>query len=107
MVLTGNWSSNDHEIEEVPEVAEVVPPQTKELKEKFKQKNDDKDEIEYLQKVLHLLWLVVTFEDHCGSTDQNNENDGHIEGFVFDQSIEEQLEIELQTERKQYLLLFF
>ena len=97
--LTDDGEDDDDEVEDVPRLLEVVPPQADQLHHALDREDGDEDGVDVSEHVLHLLRLAVVLEPHRHHVHHDDRHDGDVKLLVGRQFEEEQLALQLLADR--------
>lgn len=96
--LTHDGQDDDHEVEDVPADGEVVVPQGKHLEHTLAGKEDDEDQVDPVEDVLHLLALSVRLHHHCHHVKADQHHDDDVKGLLSDKIKDDTLDFILGGE---------
>lgn len=105
--LTHNGEDDHHEVEDVPADGEVVVPQGKHFEHTLTGEEDDKDQIDPVENVLHLLALSVCLHHHRHHVKADEHHDHDVKGLLSDKIKDNPLDFVLQRkDRKVFTTAF-
>lgn len=89
--LTDNGEDDNHEVEDVPADGEEVTSQGHDFDEALDGKDDDESQVDFVQDLLHLRWLLVRFHHHRDHVEEDQDHDDDVERLLPHQIEEEAL----------------
>lgn len=96
--LTHNGEDDHHEVEDVPANGEVVVPQGKHFEHALTGEEDDKDQVDPVENVLHLLALSVRLHHHRHHVKADKHHYDDVEGLLSDKVKDDALDLVLGGE---------
>lgn len=94
-LLTHDGEDDYHEVEDVPANGEVVVPQGKHFEHTLTGKEDDEDQVNPVENILHLLALSVCLHHHCHHVKADEHHDNNVKGLLSDKIKDDTLDFVL------------
>lgn len=95
-LLTHNGEDDHHKVKDVPANGEIVVSQGKHFEHTLAGEEDDKDQINPVKNVLHLLALSVCLHHHCHHVKADEHHDHNVKGLLSDEIKDNPLDFVLQ-----------
>lgn len=97
--LTHNGEDDYHEVEDVPADGEVVVPQGKHFEHTLTSEEDDEDQVNPVEDVLHLLALSICLHHHGHHVKADEHHDNNVKGLLSDEIKDDTLDFVLGVGR--------
>lgn len=93
--LTHDGQDDDHKVEDVPADGEVVVPQGEHFEHTLTGEEDDEDQVNPVEDVLHLLALRVRLHHHRHHVKADEHHDNNVKGLLRDKVKDDALDFVL------------